>query len=37
MHVKKQMAETRIIAISEGSSIGPERYLDTSKYLLAYI
>ena len=37
MYVKKQMADTRIIAISGGSSIGPERYLDTSKYLLAYI
>ena len=33
VHAKKQMPETSIIAISGGSSVGPERYMDTAKSL----
>ena len=33
LHTKKQIPETKIIAISGGSSVGPERYMDTAKSL----
>jgi CheY-like chemotaxis protein len=33
LHTKKQIPETKIIAISGGSSVGTERYMDTAKSL----